>query len=217
MSNEMDNSLGTEWDVKRIKDPARRPQPRRSGRDYWATIDAGLHAALEQHILPGLPWRPIWEFAAGRGHLVRTIRSTGRSVIATDLYEYAPEGIERRDFLHDSPPPEAADCIALTNAPNSLWDKFLARGLSLLDRQAIRGLVLLLRHDYLQSSERVDAFNRINFAVYCNWRALWVPGTTRRGRWSYHWIAWLPNEPYRKPVYLKETDLTQGRLAFGDS
>jgi len=71
---------------------------------------------------PLLPYVPngatIWEPAAGKGNLVRALRSRGHSVIATDL----DIGV---DFFHCDPPP-VWDMI-ITNPPYSLKYEWLAR------------------------------------------------------------------------------------------
>src|SRR5689334_16999212 len=77
--------------------PSLRPQPTRTGPDFWAT-PACLIAALVKFVLPALPDGPVWECAAGDGTLAAAIRAAGRPVVATDLYPRA-EGIRRRDFL----------------------------------------------------------------------------------------------------------------------
>jgi hypothetical protein len=90
-------------------------------------------------------------------------------------------------------------------------DEFLARGLSLLDSRVITGLVLLVRHDYLQADSRVEVFNRASFEVRCCWRPQWLPGTTGQGRWSCSWILWSCS-PRRPPLYLQKAALEQPPL-----
>jgi hypothetical protein len=74
--------------VVQLKDPAAyRPQPARSGPDFWPTIDHGLILMAVHDVLPVVPaGLAIWEACAGRGHLVDPMRQAGREVIATDLY-----------------------------------------------------------------------------------------------------------------------------------
>jgi hypothetical protein len=131
------------------RDPASlRPQPRRDGADFWPT-PACLIWALIHHVLSGLPPRPLLEFAAGDGRLVHPLRAAGYTVLASDI---APrgEGIERRDFLHDEPLLRGA--IGVSNSPYNQLDKFLARGLQLLDCGQLTGLVLLVRTDALTAA-----------------------------------------------------------------
>jgi hypothetical protein len=192
------------------KDPlAVRPRhDSRDGADFWPT-PACLTAALVQFVLPSLPPGPVWECAAGEGHLARAIAASGRRVVATDLFSWPT--IRRVDFLHDEPPAEAHGLPAITNPPFSHWDDFLARGLSLLDSRVITGLVLLIRHDYLQAGSRVEVFNRASLEVRCCWRPQWLPGTTGQGRWSCSWILWSSG-PRRPPLYLQKAALEQPPL-----
>jgi hypothetical protein len=188
--------------IARRKDPsALRPQPVREGPDFWPT-PFDLISVLVRHVLPELPVvSPIWECAAGDGRLATAIRAAGRDVIATDLYPQ--DSSAPHDFLDDEVPAEAAGAIAITNPPYNKSAEFLAHGLALLDRRVIDGLVLLLRHDHLMSSEKIDAFNRAVREVHCNWRPLWIEGTDGNPRWSFHWLAWHAG-PRRAPLYLRE-------------
>src|SRR5262249_31897587 len=84
-------------------DPAiYRPQPARTGPDFWPTVDDDLVALLLYRVLPMLPpGVTIWEVAAGRGHLVDPLRRAGREVLATDLYPPPDRpDIGRHDLLH---------------------------------------------------------------------------------------------------------------------
>jgi hypothetical protein len=184
-------------------DPALRPQPKRGGADFWPT-PACLIEALLQHVLPALPPGPVWECAAGDGRLARAIEATGRSVLATD--KYPQPGAGERDFLRQLPP--APGLLAITNPPFHSIDRFLMRGLYLLDRGGIAGLVLLCRHDHLQAQSRAELFNRATLQVHCNWRPIWIEGTTTAPRWSFAWVAWLPACPRQLPIYLRRKPLT---------
>ena len=139
-----------------VRDPASlRPQPARSGTDYWATPQC-LTRALADEVLPSLPPAPVWECAAGDGRLANAMRAAGRVVVASDIEPRGPD-IERRDFLHDPP---LCGQIALTNPPFSALDSFIARGLQWLDTGKLAGLVLLVRWDALTAACRAGAFHR---------------------------------------------------------
>jgi hypothetical protein len=113
--------------VARSRDPAAlRPQPARDGPDFWPTIDRHLIMALVQVVLPALPLGPIWECAAGGGHLVDPMRQAGREVIASDLFPpRARLDIIALDFLHDAPPEAALGSCVVTNAPANHLDSFI--------------------------------------------------------------------------------------------
>lgn len=173
-----------------------RPREGRAGPDFWPTPDSLIDALLG-HLLPRLPNGPVWECAAGDGRLAGAMART-RRVIASDLY---PQGSSMpRDFLTVEPP--APGTLVVTNPPFNAADAFIARGLALLDAKAIEGLVLLLRHDHLTAASRVAWLNRATLEMHCNWRPLWIEGSTGQPRWSFAWITWLPLSARLAPVYL---------------
>jgi hypothetical protein len=127
--------------LRKGKDPAAyRPQPARSDRDYWPTIDIGLIALAVHEMLPLVPAGvTIWEIAAGGGRLVDPVREAGREVHATDLYPSPDRSdIAVHDFLYGAPPNEAAGSVAMTNPPHSKLTQFLTRGLTLIDTDTLR-------------------------------------------------------------------------------
>jgi hypothetical protein len=168
------------------EDASLRPQPRRDGPDYWPTPDC-LICAFVKHVLPTLPSGVIWECAAGDGRLAAALRVTGREVIATDLYQ----GKRPLDFLHDDAPLPRRFGAIVTNPPSNELDRFIRRGLHLMDRRITQALALLLRYDALMASGRVDVLNRAMLIVSCHWRARWIPNSVGQPRWSYVWALWL--------------------------
>jgi hypothetical protein len=160
----------------------------RPGTDYWATTQC-LIAALIEQVLRTLPPAPVWECAAGDGRVAYAMRAAGRVVLASDIEPRRPD-IERRDFLHDDPPQHGL--IAITNPPFARLNRFLARGLQLLDTGKLTGLVLLVRWDALATAGRASAFNRAADILSCCWRPLWIEGSSGGGRWTNAWITWLP-------------------------
>jgi hypothetical protein len=143
-------------------------------------------------VLPELPTAAIWECAAGDGRLARALGAAGYAVLASDIDPRA-EGIERRDFLGEAPP--SSGLVVATNPPFCAIDRFLARGLHLLDDGLIAGLVLLVRCDTLTAVSRADAFNRAAGISTCCWRPVWIEGSKGNGRWSNAWVWWLPHHP----------------------
>ena len=84
----------------RSRDPAsRRPQLGQDGQDFWATRRC-LNKALIDLVLPNSQIKPIWECAAGYGHLVQDPRAAGYTVTANDAKPRNDE-VERRDFFRD--------------------------------------------------------------------------------------------------------------------
>jgi hypothetical protein len=184
------------------KDPnSHRPTPDREGPDFWPTPISLIDAFIAR-VLPQLPNHKVWECAAGDGRLGYAIRQAGRGIVMTDKYTQSTE-IRELDFLADGPP--EAHLIATTNPPYSLTDEFIERGLILLDRRAILGFALLLRHDHFQAGSRIEAFNRATFEVHCNWRPIWIEGTDGAPRWAFAWMVWL-DAARLPPLYLARED-----------
>lgn len=198
------------------RDPASlRPQPKRDPRELWATPPCLRRAAIA-HVLPYLPPGPIWECAAGDGRFAEDMRAAGRVVFASDI-EPRGEGIQRLNFLHDEPPQPRP--IAVTHSPfGKHLTLFITRGLRLLDQGCIGGLVLLVRHDALMAQERVDAFNRAASVLHCNWRAVWIEGSSGNPRWTCSWLTWLPRHagPTAVRWLLPKQKRRQATLPFAD-
>ncbi len=168
----------------RRPDPAMmRPQPRRDGDDLWRT-PACLCAALETHVVPLLPPGRIWEPADGDGALSAVLRAAGRVVIAGDR--------PMLDFLLDDPPAGRFGAIVF-NPPFNELDRFLNRGLVLLDAGFTRSFVSLVRMDHLSSAGRVSVLNRASRIVAMNWRPFWKAERTHTPRFSFRWVVWLAN------------------------
>jgi hypothetical protein len=197
---------------KRRNDIALRPQPARDGADFWPT-PACLREACVRFVVPLLPPGPIWECAAGDGCLAAAIGKTGRQTFTTDLYPQ--DGSAPCDFLTTGRKPDGTGDVSngvgsvsvVTNPPNNRADAFIKRSLELLDQKAIAGAALLLRHDYLQAGSRAAAFNRTTIEIRCNWRPIWVEGTSGQPRWSFHWIIWMKG-PRWAPLYLQLAQVT---------
>jgi hypothetical protein len=135
---------------------------------------------------------PIRECAAGDGRLAKAIGGAGYTAIASDV-EPRGESIERLDFLIEEPP--RIGFIAATNPPFNQINRFLARGLHLLDQRQIAGLVLLVRWDAMTAATRAKAFNRAAGILTCCWRPVWIERSKRNGRWANAWVWWLPDYP----------------------
>jgi hypothetical protein len=178
------------------KDAALRPQPKRDGPDDWTT-PACLCAALTHDVLPTLPPGAVWEPAPGSGAMVGAIVAAGRyAVVPTD-----------QNFL-TCPVPEDTRIMA-TNPPFNEHASFIDRSMMLLDAGELDAVILLFRHDHLQSESRtpprcrIAALNRATQIFICPWRPTWIAGTSGNGRWSNAWVLWLRGAEPRRPVWLK--------------
>jgi hypothetical protein len=169
---------GRDWRT----DAALRPQPKRYGCDDWTTPRC-LCAALTYDVLTTIQAGAVWESAPGDGALVRGIEASGRRVVTTTA-----------DFL-SCPVPEGVSILA-TNPPYNSLSAFIERSLKLLDAGALDVVILLFRHDHLQSESRdpphvrIPALRRAAATYICAWRPTWIPGTKNNGRWGNSWIVW---------------------------
>jgi hypothetical protein len=189
----MSDNSELELDIAQGRDPAAlRPTPNRTGLDEWTT-PADLCACLVECVLASFdPALPIWECAAGDGAIVDALRMAQRRVWATDI---APrrEDIGRLDFLTQAPPQEIRGGILVTNPPfarSGLGDRFLRRGLELLDDGILLAVIFLQRGDASSTDGRAEIFNRSAVEFRANWRPRWIPGTTEGPRWWFAWHVW---------------------------
>ena len=91
----------------------------------------------------------VWEPACGPGAIVKVLRDTGRTVVATDLVDYGcPDSESRVDFLMERTAPAGVEAI-VTNAPYKLAAEFVVHALGLVPRVAV-----LLRLAFLESDRR---------------------------------------------------------------
>lgn len=96
------------------------------GNDLYETPLVAVRALLKAENVPAVVWEP----AAGPGAIVRELRASGRTVIATDLVEYGcPDSKSGVDFLFERT--ALAPCI-VTNPPFRLAEEFVEHALALV-------------------------------------------------------------------------------------
>lgn len=175
------------------------------GGDFYETPVCATQALLRCNEPVLYPWptegcKPtLWEPAAGRGAIIRELRSRGWSVVAQDLVNYDSDQtiLSPIDFLlQQNPPPGVAAIV--TNPPYKLANEFIRHGLSF-------GLpvIVLLRLMAIEGAGRSDLIDK-----HC-WR-IWA-GTERlpmmhRDGWDGPRIsssgapfAWFAFEPKVRP------------------
>ena len=100
------------------------------GHDLYETPSVAVQALLRVEELPHL----IWEPAAGRGAIVRVLRTAGHEVVTSDLIDYGVPGqASGRDFLLEDKPPPGVEMI-LTNPPFGIANAFVRHAVTLCPR-----------------------------------------------------------------------------------
>lgn len=115
--------------------------------DLYETPPEAVRALLTVEDLRG---QNVWEPACGPGSIVRTLRSYGLDVLATDLvnYEWRGQNCYGWDFLSEHALPGNIDAI-VTNPPFKLANEFVAHALHLCPK-----VYMLLRLAFLESTKR---------------------------------------------------------------
>lgn len=156
------------------------------GHDLYETHPVAVRALLAAEWLPN----SIWEPAVGRGAIADVLRSTGRTVIGTDIVDrgYAGQS-ETLDFLQAGAP--LADCI-VTNPPFKDAAAFVEHALALCPR-----VILLLRLAFLESERRrsiLDSGSLARVHVFRDrlpmmHRDGWA-GPKATSQTAYAWFVW---------------------------
>jgi len=156
--------------------------------DLYETPAVATLALLRVERLP----HRLWEPAAGRGAIVKVLRSAGHEVLASDLVDYGePSHFSRRDFLFEKLP-DGCEAI-VTNPPFKLAQQFVAHALDLCPF-----VVMLLRLAFLESERRTDILEHRGLArVHIFRRRLpmmhrdgWTGKRVEAGGIAFAWFVW---------------------------
>lgn len=168
--------------------------------DLYETPVICTVAACRAGVFSGLIGKTIWEPAAGRGAMVRVLRSHGIYCIATDLVAYpdADLGIQsQRDFLMEYTAPKNVAAI-ITNPPFKNADAFVRHGLSLGLR-----VIVLLRAMAIEGAGRADL---IDGHLTDYWIGIDRPPAMHRDGWQGNKLtnsgapfAWYDFSPDKRP------------------
>jgi len=148
------------------------------------------------------PIGTIWEPAAGRGDMVDAMLGLGNGIHATDIdlqpYHESLQGAVRQrlltwdrwDFYVD--PPFKYGSI-ITNPPYKNLDKWLERGLDLVERGSQLALLLSMQH--LGSDRRARFFQHAAFRelIIINKRIRWIEGSKAAPYHNHVWAIWDPH------------------------
>jgi len=119
--------------------------------DPYMTDPVAVRAliGIEQGRIP----EPIWEYCAGTGNIVLTLRDAGYEVFASDIYDYGLPGCKIEDYRTAVPP--LGTRAIITNPPFALAFEFLQKSLNEVGYAAD-----LLRTNFLESISRKPFFDR---------------------------------------------------------
>jgi hypothetical protein len=123
------------------------------GLDLYQTPPVAIEALLAVENLP----HTIWEPAAGRGAIVKSLRNAGHAVIASDICHYDFELDFIIDFLATQAPIGAEAII--TNPPYRIATEFTRHALDLAPH-----VYLLLRLAFLESIRRTEILEQRGLA-----------------------------------------------------
>jgi hypothetical protein len=127
---------------------------RERGADLYETPPCATKALLRVEQLP----HRVWEPAAGRGAIVRVLRSHGHEVTASDLIDYGFPLHCVVDFMTTTKMPAGCECI-LTNPPFQIVGEFVAHALDLAPR-----VIMLARLAFVESERRTNILEKRGLA-----------------------------------------------------
>jgi hypothetical protein len=177
------------------------------GRDLYTTEPGDIERFIKAIQRDGvdLPF-PIWEPAAGRGDISKTLMRYGYEVLSSDIFPYRDKEIEiaALDFFADSISPELGGMdykTIFTNPPFNAQEEFLERALSFgVD------VVFFVRLSFLSSIRRLKIYKKYNPSyvyVYSARAHCYKNGDINKGQnmVDYCVIMWKP--PYRSDAVLR--------------
>jgi hypothetical protein len=176
-----------------------------TGRDLYTTEPYDIERFIKAIRRDGveLP-SPIWEPAAGRGDISKTLMQYGYEVRSTDIFPYRDNEIEiaEVDFFTCNSLTGGIDCKTIfTNPPFNAQEEFLEHALSLgVD------VVFFVRLSFLSSIRRFKIYEKYKPAyvyVYSGRAHCYKNGNTAKGQnmVDYMVIMWKP--PYRNDTVLR--------------
>ena len=176
---------------------AQRKEPHDSLDDF-PTPPWAVRALLERQKMRGI----IWEPAANRGFMERTLVESGAQVVGSDVHDYG-YGYPVHDFLFPSPtgalPTPGRPDWVVTNPPFRLSAAFAVRAFEV----ATTGTALLTRLQWLEGGERYKhVFSPCPPAeiLLFSERVAMVKGKLdpkASSATAYAWVVW--EAPYRRP------------------
>ena len=171
------------------------------GRDLYTTEPKDVERFLKAIERDGLKLAsPVWEPAAGRGDIAKTLIAYGYHVISTDIIPYTDRDIEvgESDFLAC---PTSEGKTIFTNPPFNIQEEFLKHALSFgVD------VLFFVRLSFLSSIRRYKIYEQYNPAYVYAYSArahCYKDGDTTKGQnmIDYCVMWWKP--PYKGETILR--------------
>ncbi len=135
------------------------PKAERQTEDFYATEPKALEIFIDKLNQDGINLSCVWEPSCGMGHLAEVLRKNGYLELATDLIDrgYGQGGVDfLGDYLLDRCNTWKGDI--LTNPPFRLAEKFVEKGMSLLENG--NKLILFLKIQFLEGQKRKELFKK---------------------------------------------------------
>jgi hypothetical protein len=173
------------------------------GRDLYTTEPADIERFIKAIQRDGVEIpAPIWEPAAGRGDISKTLMKYGYEVRSTDIFPYRDNDIDiaEMDFLSAKNTMGNSKTI-FTNPPFNAQEGFLEHALFLGVN-----VIFFVRLSFLSSIRRYKIYERYNPAyvyVYSGRAHCYKDGDISKGQnmIDYCVIMWMP--PYKNETILR--------------
>jgi hypothetical protein len=174
-----------------------------TGRDLYTTdphdVERFIKAIQRDEVeLPA----PIWEPAAGRGDISKTLIRYGYEVLSTDIFPYRDDDIDIAALDFFTCKNTVEDCKTIfTNPPFNVQAEFLEHALSLNVN-----VVFFVRLSFLSGIRRYRIYEKYNPAyvyVYSARACCYKNGCVKKGlkMIDYCMIIWKP--PYKRDTVLR--------------
>jgi len=131
----------------------------REENDFYATSPKALQLFLDS--FKGLN-KYVWECSCGQGHLSKELIKRGYEVKSTDLIDRGYG--QKHDFLKST---GKTNSDIITNPPFKLAEKFVEKGMEILDDSC--HLILFLKIQFLEGQKGKELFSKYPLKyVYCH-------------------------------------------------
>jgi len=135
------------------------PKAERQKEDFYATEPKALEIFIDKLNEDEINLSSVWEPSCGMGHLAEVLKKNGYLELATDLIDrgYGLVGVDfLGDYLLNRGNTWKGDI--LTNPPFKLAEKFVEKGMNILEDG--NKLILFLKIQFLEGQKRKELFKK---------------------------------------------------------